>query len=81
MQTVTTNQIKERLTNSFNDVKQLAEINAEIPKNAAHAHTVTVITFLGLQLICGCYSLTDDTENGDYQRFLYIPETKQAFTF
>lgn len=81
MKTVTKNQIKERLTNSFNDVKPLAEINAEAPKNAAHTHTVTVINFLGLQLFCGCYSLTDDTENGDYQRFVYIPETKQAFKF
>lgn len=79
MTTITTASIKERLQASFNGVKPLKRI--ETPVSAKDTRTITVINFNGIQLICGVYSLADNLDTCEYQRFLYIPETAQTFTF
>jgi len=80
MRTLSTTQIQNRLTESFTNVSPLSRIDsttAAIPGSMANWHA----TFEGLTLVVGCYPLGDDLENCDYQRFLYIPQTSDTFTF
>lgn len=79
--TVTTSQIAERLQMSFTGVQPLQAIDANKIFQSVHARTVSVLSLLGLELVIGCYALTEDIEEGEYQRYLWIPQTKSAFIF
>ena len=80
MKALTMTQIKNRLTESFENVSPLIRIDsktAAIPGSRVSWHS----SFEGLTLVVGCYPLGDDLETCDYQRFLYIPQTSDTFTF
>lgn len=81
MTTITTNQIANRLSQSYLEVRPLNRIDGQLPVKAAHSQVISQIPFSGITLVCGVYSLTDDIDNGEYQRFVYVPETAQTFTF
>ncbi len=80
MKVISTSQILTRLSKSFNGVSALVKIDSSLPEKygtMVSGH----IPFEGLTLICGCYPLGELSEDCDYQRFLYIPETDDTFHF
>lgn len=80
MTNITTQQIEARLRNTFTNVSPLHRINAAIVDNAPDQRVSSHIPFMGLTLVVGCYAI-DATEESEYNRFLYIPETSDMFHF
>jgi hypothetical protein len=82
MKTITTDQIENRLKESFLDVKPLSPIEAFNIEKAEYQQVTSNIPFEGITLICGIYS---DRFKKEFNRFVICampnPRENRIFLF
>jgi hypothetical protein len=70
MTTISTQQLANRLQQTFRNVKPLERI--ELPSNLTNSQIVHASSIDGVEFSVGVFTTDKDTENGDYTRFVQI---------
>lgn len=74
---ITTDQIRDRLSSSFIDVKKLDQINVKDIEASPDIRIITCIQADTFTLQVGVF----ETIEAEYVRFVYIPQVVKAYSF
>ncbi len=77
--TVTTTEIKDRLSRSFENVKELSQLDKAIVNASEDIRTTTVISLDGLELVVMVYATDNTLEN--YNRIVWMPQADKVYQF
>lgn len=83
MVTITTTEIKERLAKSFTDVKTFSKFDSGILNaSSVSSRTFSCIDFMGLELICGVYTIDNpESDNAKWLRYVILVGQNKAYYF